>query len=132
MSPNMRAYLALGAVFLLGSATGAGAMYAHSRRAQGMFHMRSHSERRVAQLSHELSLSAEQSAKVTAIYDRHRDERGKLMRETMDRCGEPLRKLRASNDAEIRELLSPEQQKRFDELNRNRDRRGSLPQPSSP
>ena len=54
MSPNTRAYLALGAVFLLGSATGAGAMYAHGRRAHGPFsdgfRGRTHSERRVAAL----------------------------------------------------------------------------------
>lgn len=135
MSPNTRAYLALGAVFLLGSATGAGAMYAHGRRAHGPFsdgfRGRTHSERRVAALHHELSLSPEQTAKVSAVLERHREERSRLMHETMERCGQPLHKLRATSDAEIREILSADQQKRFDELLRNRDRRSSA-QPSTP
>lgn len=135
MSSTLRAYLVLGAVFVLGSLTGAASMYAHGRRAHGPFsegfHARTHSERRVSALNRELGLSPEQSDKVGAVLERHHSERSRLMHETIDRCGEPLRKLRATSDAEIREILSAEQQKRFDELLHNRDRR-SPARPSSP
>ena len=124
MTAKLRAYLILGAVFVLGVTTGAGAMYSHGRHGQLHFdgpHGRLHLERRVVGLTNHLKLSKDQVTQVTAILERYREPRQKLIRETMDRCGEPLRKLRATADGEIRAILTPEQQQQFDELLRSRD-----------
>lgn len=132
MNANLRAYLLLGAVFLLGSLTGAGAMYAYGRRnVHGHFGEGrggwNHVERRVNAMSRQLKLSPEQTTKLSSILERQREPRAKLMHETMERCGEPLRKLRQSTDGEIRGILTEEQQMQFDELLKARDRRLANP-----
>jgi Spy/CpxP family protein refolding chaperone len=131
MSSNLSAYLILFLVFLLGSLTGAGAMYAYGRRGEERLgdgpRSQARIERRVGALSRQLALSADQVTQVTAILEGQRESRSKLMRETMDRCGEPLRKLRAASDAEIRALLNAEQQQKFDVLLRAHDQRNATP-----
>jgi Spy/CpxP family protein refolding chaperone len=120
MSAKLRAYLVLGLVFLFGAATGGGAMYANARRERSHLYEgsrgRAHLERRLAALTQELTLSSEQSTQAAAILERQREQRVKVMHETMERCGDPLRKLRAASDAELQAILTPAQQKRFEAL----------------
>ena len=130
MSANSRAYLILGLVFVLGAATGAGAMYATSRR--GPRHLdrtpgRGYIERRLGELNEAIALTPEQQTQVSAIFERQREPRVKLLREIMDRCGDPLRQMGATTDAEIRALLTPDQQPKFDNLLRTREKRSALP-----
>ncbi len=131
MTADMRAYLILGAVFLLGTLTGGGVMYAYGRRSEDRFgdgpRGRAHIERRVGALTRQLKLTHDQASRVSAILERQREPRSRLIRETMDRCGEPVRKLRAASDAEIRALLTPEQQRPFDELVLAREKRNAGP-----
>lgn len=128
MNANLRAYIVLFAVFFLGGATGAGAMYAYVRR--GHVHRegpRGHIERRVATLTRELKLSSEQASQISAILERQQEPRFMLMRETMERCGEPVRKLRDVINAEIAATLSAEQKPLFEEWVKNRARNSSIP-----
>jgi Spy/CpxP family protein refolding chaperone len=72
--------------------------------------------RRLRALSRELDLSAAQEDKVRSIMQAHRAEHRRLTREMFERCGEPVRKHKETIDAEIRAVLDPQQQQRFDEL----------------
>lgn len=128
MTANLRAYLVLCAVFLLGGATGAGAMLAYGRR--GHAHLegpRGHAERRLATLTRELKLTSEQATQLAAILERQREPRSKLMRETMQRCGDPLRKLRDVNHAEIATILTAEQKRLFEAWQQEHSRTSSIP-----
>jgi uncharacterized membrane protein len=94
-----KVYLLLIAVFLLGAVAGGAVVYAyvHRRHADAM-HRRFSPEGRLSALSRELELSAEQQAKVKDILERHRGEERKKVHD------------------EIRAVLTPAQQERFDRL----------------
>jgi Spy/CpxP family protein refolding chaperone len=94
-----KVYLLLIAVFLLGAVAGGGGVYAyiHRRHADAM-HRRFSSEGRMGALAKELDLTPEQQTRVKEILERHRGEERKKMHE------------------EIRAVLTPTQQERFDKL----------------
>jgi Spy/CpxP family protein refolding chaperone len=91
--------------FALGTATGA-ALLRHFEPQRG------HRMPPPPMLVRELNLSAEQDAKVREIFERFRPRFDAVVRETFPR----VRAINAEMDKEIRAVLTPEQQKRFDEL----------------
>ncbi|RYZ10270.1 MAG: hypothetical protein EOO73_01455 [Myxococcales bacterium] len=128
MSPKLKVYGVVLGIFVLGAGAGGAAGYAvaskrlaealgDDRPAQG------DARRAVAAMSRELDLSREQRQKVRDIMERHRDENRVLMRDMVEKCGSDLQGLRQRVDGEIKQVLSPEQQKRFQELT---DKRGKL------
>jgi Spy/CpxP family protein refolding chaperone len=79
--------------------------------------------RRLGALVRRLDLDEDQAARVRQILEAHRGQMRALGRDMFERCGAPLRAHRESMDAEIREVLRPEQRSRFDAMvTRHRDR----------
>jgi Spy/CpxP family protein refolding chaperone len=116
---RLKALAVLVGVFLLGAATGVGVTLAYSehRLAQQAGPDGSRrSERRLDALTRVLDLTPAQREAVGAILKRQEPEARERMRESMEQCGQSLRDHKAKVDAEIRALLTPEQQKRFDQL----------------
>ncbi|MET0795459.1 MAG: hypothetical protein ABW061_28330 [Polyangiaceae bacterium] len=83
--------------------------------------------RRLGALSHRLHLDDAQEDKVRVIMSKYRDKRRDLTRDIMDRCGAPLREQKTQLEAEIRTVLLPEQQTRYDKLVNDSDRRHPPP-----
>jgi Spy/CpxP family protein refolding chaperone len=69
---------------------------------------------------HELDLTDKQEQDARAIFEKHRPELDAILRESFPR----VRAVNDRIDAEIRALLTPEQQKKFDELRARRPRHG--------
>jgi len=119
-----KANLVLAAVFLLGVVAGGAGTYAWLQRdLRSMVGDEGFERRRFEAFSRELDLSREQRDKVKAIFDAHRDEHRQTSRDVMQRCGGALREQRAKTDAEIRAVLTPEQQQRFDAFVREHEAR---------
>ncbi len=87
--------------------------------------------RRIGALSHSLDLDDAQEDKVRDIMSKYGDKRRDLTRDILDRCGAPLREQKAQLDSEIRTVLRPEQQTRYDKLLKDSDRRHPPP-PGAP
>ncbi|MGC4094973.1 MAG: TonB-dependent receptor [Polyangiaceae bacterium] len=89
---RLRVYLAFGAVFVLGAATGAAASYSYTTRsflaADENGELRD--QRRLLALTRELELTGAQADSVRAILARHRPNHRKLVRSAFERCGEAL------------------------------------------
>jgi Spy/CpxP family protein refolding chaperone len=117
MRPQSKAYLLLVAVFLLGGVAGAALDHSYVARGSGALpdEDREH-EGRLRALAHALDLSAEQRRSIRRIMATRRREGRQVMQHTMEVCGEALRAYKAETDAQIRNLLTPEQQPRFDAL----------------
>jgi Spy/CpxP family protein refolding chaperone len=116
---NLRAFLVLAGVFVGGAGTGVATTLAwsHHRFIGLMEHEGSHrNDLRVRALQHALDLTNQQRGTIAAILERQMPERRRLMGEMMQTCGEPMRAYKAKLDAEIRAVLNPQQQKRFDQL----------------
>jgi Spy/CpxP family protein refolding chaperone len=123
---GMQVYALLCAVLLLGSVIGAGATYAYLRRpAEITATQDSPRVRRekIDALSKELDLNDAQRAKVEGILEASQQERMRRMRVMHETCGEPVREHKKRVDGEIRAVLTPEQQKRFDVLAEKQDRK---------
>ncbi len=85
--------------------------------------MRMSAEDRVKALKDTLSLSDEQAAKITEIYKESDAERQKIFEESQgDRTQmrDAMMKLMESTNSKIDSLLTPEQQKKFEEYNKAR------------
>jgi Spy/CpxP family protein refolding chaperone len=117
---RLKAYLALAAVFVLGAAAGGGASYAFAQqRHAALFgeEGRATFERgRMRAMARKLDLDADQQQRISAVLAKARDEGRDLSRAMLEQCGQPLRDQRARVDAEIRAILRPDQQERYDEL----------------
>ena len=116
ISPRLRAAGTLLAVFALGAATGAAGMrYSTARSLHYLLDAPPGEARRRAMvwaLDRRLSLSDAQHARVEAILAAHSGEYAAIYRRT-----EPeMAALRARVEGEIREVLRPDQQGKFDEL----------------
>lgn len=114
-----RAVLVLVAVFALGGVCGAALMHARDVRSFDRLVGPDGARRgawRMRVLARHLDLTREQREKVRTILDGHAAERDTAMRQAMDQCGGPLLKLKAKVDGEIRAVLSPDQQEKFDAL----------------
>jgi Spy/CpxP family protein refolding chaperone len=116
---RLKGYGALLLVFVLGLLIGgAGSRAMLQRRYAHLFRDRFSvfEHRRLGALSHRLDLDDAQEDKVRAIMAKYGQERRQLAHDMLDRCGEPLRAQKAQMDAEIRALLRPDQQNRYDAL----------------
>ena len=116
----------VGAVFALVAAFGLGAVaggfgmrgYIFHRFAQDLHAPpgKARMQFRMEAMARKLDLDAAQREKVQRIFEAHEDER----RQVFDRCAPEHRALKSKIDAEIRALLTPEQQKKFDELDQEK------------
>ncbi len=115
---NIKALLVLVGVFAGGAGTGVAASlgWTHHRMVGLLEHGAPHNDLRMRALQRALNLSSEQRTSVAAILERQAPERRRLMGEMMQKCGDPVRAYKAKADAEIRAVLNPEQQGRFDKL----------------
>jgi hypothetical protein len=116
---KLKGYGALLLVFVLGLLIGgAGSRALLQRRYAHLFRDRFSvfEHRRLGALSHRLDLDDAQEDHVRAIMAKYGHARRQLTRDMLDRCGGPLRDQKTQMDAEIRVLLRPEQQTRYDAL----------------
>jgi Spy/CpxP family protein refolding chaperone len=122
----LKGYAVLAGVFVLGAVAGGGAAYAYVQKQYAEILAnddRRFDDRRQRALVRELDLTAEQRDQIHAINERYRSERREVMQSMMEKCGEPLAEQKKKMDAEIRAVLTGDQQKRFDELlEKQRDR----------
>jgi hypothetical protein len=132
---RLKGFGALLIVFVLGLLIGgAGSRALLQRRYAHLFRDRFSlfEQRRIGALSHRLDLDDTQEDKVRAIVEKYGQDRRKLTRDMLDRCGDPLRAQKAQMDAEIRALLRPEQQSRYDALVRDSNGHGPANGPIEP
>jgi len=116
---KLKGYGALLAVFVLGILLGgAGSRAMLQRRYRAMFRDRAavFENRRLGALAHRLKLDDAQEDRVRDILGKYGKQRRALTHQIMDRCGAPLREQKTQMDGEIRALLRPEQQARYDQL----------------
>jgi len=120
---RLKLWLAVAAVFLLGCATGALLTSAYSLRAGGgrdeSRGRRGGHDRMVEKMRDDLGLDERQTAEVRRILDETRNEYRALRAEARPRFDA----IRQSARTRIRALLTPEQQRRFDERAAERDAR---------
>jgi Spy/CpxP family protein refolding chaperone len=117
--PKLKGYLALALVFVLGIIAGGAGVFAFVQRKYGsVFSDRSDAfeNRRMRAFARHLDLDDTEQTKVRAVMDKYAAKRRELTRDMLSRCGDPLRDQKAQMDAEIRALLRPDQQARYDEL----------------
>src|SRR6478735_2243420 len=128
---KLKGYAALLAVFLLG---GAGSRAMLQRRYKSMFRDPSavFERRRFGALAHRLKLDDAQEERVREVLGKYGKQRRALTREVMQRCGAPLRAQKSQMDGEIRALLRPDQQARYDELVKDSDAHGPPEGPPEP
>lgn len=117
--PKWQAVGILLAVFVLGTVTGGAAISAwHGKQrrdvARNGFGPRG--ERPIFAMARRLELSAEQRQKIEAILEQHAPQRRTIMQEMMAKCGQSMHEEKSRLDREIRAVLTPEQQRQFDEL----------------
>lgn len=124
IGPRRRGYAIVLGTFVLGSLCGAGVGYAVSQRSLSALVSEDRSEardlRRLEAFTRELDLSDDQREQVRRIVERRRPERDRLMRRMFDECGQAMQRDKEGMDAEIRALLTPEQQPRFDAMRERR------------
>lgn len=114
-----KAVALLSGVFLFGGITGvAGSLAFLHRRGVAVhpFEMGPRSSRPLMALYRKLELTSEQRERIASIIEKRAPTRRRLMSEVMQSCGQSIRDEKAKLDAEIREVLTPEQRTRFDEL----------------
>jgi Spy/CpxP family protein refolding chaperone len=118
---NRRAYgyLVLAAAFAVGVACGGGAAFAYvAQKHAAMLREdgRGPETRRLRVLTRKLDLDSDQEQRIRAILTKDRDTMRDLGRSMFDRCGDPLREQKARVESDIRNVLRPDQQRRYDEL----------------
>jgi len=110
---NLKIWLVLLVVFVLGSVTGAALTGLYRSRGGGGAEAREKAmHERFEKMRSELDLTDPQTTSVRTILDETRNEYRALRAELRPRFEEPRMKARAR----IRALLTPEQQKKFDAL----------------
>ncbi|UQA63109.1 hypothetical protein [Polyangium aurulentum] len=122
---SLQAYVLLFGVLVLGTVIGGGGTYAYMRNQAGAGVDRDggRERARLDALTRELDLTGEQRTRVEGILQANQDERAKRMRAMFETCGEPVREHKRRVDADIRAALTPAQQKRFDELADEQEKR---------
>ncbi len=118
-------YLLLGAVFVLGGLAGAGGALAWSQEnhAAMVREGKAFDHHRLRALSRKLELDGNQESRVASILAEDADQSRVIGRDVVQRCGQPLRDHKVQVDEQIRTVLRPEQQRRFDRLTDERRRR---------
>lgn len=119
-----KGYAALLAVFLLGGAAGGGLVFwrVQKHHAAMLNDGRALQTRRLNVLTKKLDLDPDQQTKIGAILDKDREESIALNDDMMEKCGQPLRDHKADVAAQIKAVLRPDQQARFDKLVEDRKR----------
>lgn len=126
MVTRTKAIALLVAVFALGGISGASATFAYSRHelAEMAFPPGLRPpQARMRGLVRALGLTDTQARQVRTILEHHQGDRRALWDDLIEKCGDPIRKQKASLDAEIRAVLTPDQQRRFDELSQRQEER---------
>ena len=130
---KLKGYGALVLVFTLGILIGGAGSWATLQARYKRF-FRDPSEmferRRLGALSRRLRLDDAQEDRARDVFGKYGKQRRALTREIMTRCGGPLRAQKTQLDAEIRALLRPDQQTRYDQL--LKDSEGRFPPPDGP
>jgi hypothetical protein len=122
-------YVLMTCVFLLGVVVGGGAMLAWSQES----HAAVVREGKVLQhyrlrgLTRKLDLDRSQETRVAGILEDDTDVSKALGKDMMQRCGQRLREHKGRVDDEIRGVLRPEQQRRFERLVDERHNRVWVP-----
>ena len=116
MASRGRAAALLAAVFIAGCLVGAGA-FALSRGMFGTSHRRHGPDDFIERLSHDLTLTTAQRDSVRAILTRRRAGMDSLWREV----GPRFETLQSSVRSDIRAQLTPDQQRKFAEMNKRFD-----------
>jgi Spy/CpxP family protein refolding chaperone len=112
-------YLVLAAAFAVGVACGGGAAFAYvAEKHAAMLREdpRGSEPRRLRILVRKLDLDADQEERIRGILSQGREKMRDLGEAMFERCGEPLREQKAEVDAAIRDVLRPDQKRRYDEL----------------
>lgn len=116
---KLKVYGALLGVFLLGSIGGGAVGSAITQRRMGKIFKDPSAvfeKRRAGALVRRLDLDDAQEEKVRGVLGKYGAKRRELTRDIMERCGAPLREQKTQMDGEIRGLLRPDQQARYDRL----------------
>lgn len=115
-----RGYAIVLGTFALGGLCGGSVGYAWSQRSIGALMSddpgQARDLRRLEAFTRELDLTGEQREQVRLIVERHRPERDRQTKRMFDECGQAVLREKDAMDAEIRKLLTPEQQPRFEAL----------------
>lgn len=111
-------YIVLAAIFVLGAVTGGAVVFAwsQSEHATALKSGKNLQHRRVRALARKLDLDREQERRVAAIIAGDDDESRALGRDVVDKCGQRLRDHQAHVDDEIRDVLHPDQRRRFQRI----------------
>jgi hypothetical protein len=122
---RLGAWGALLGAFVLGGVAGGGAVYAARERRYADLVRQGPPPlgpggRRSEAWARRLDLDAAQREQLDAIFECRRGERERLERQIFEGCGKELVKHREQIDAEIRAMLRPDQQRRFDQMLRER------------
>ena len=126
VSRKLYGYLILVAAFAVGVASGGGAAFAYvAQKHAAMLRddARGPETRRLRVLVRKLDLDANQEQRIRGILAKNRETMRELGRDMMERCGGGLREQKARVDTDVRAVLRPDQQKRYDELLEERHER---------
>jgi len=129
---KLKSYAALLFVFASGILLGGAGSRAMLQRSYGRIFKDPSAvfeRRRLGALSRRLKLDDAQEDRARDILGKYAKQRHELTHEIMDRCGAPLRAQKSQMDGEIRALLRPDQQARYDQLLKDSERR---PPPGGP
>jgi Spy/CpxP family protein refolding chaperone len=130
---KLKGYAALLLVFVLGILLGGASSRAIlQRRYRAWFRDPSvvFERRRLGALAHRLKLDDTQEDRARDIFGKYAKQRRDLTREIMVRCGARLHAQKIQMDSEIRALLRPDQQARYDQL--IKDSEAAHPPPDGP
>lgn len=131
--PMWKAVGILLAVFALGTVAGGAAVAAwdgEERIGIARLGYGPRGDRPMLALVRRLGLSHQQRKSIESLMEKHAPRRRAIMLEMMSSCGQELQREKAALDNEIREILTPDQRRQFDELSeRQRERLMGPPQP---
>ena len=117
---SLRAAGVLGVVFALGAVSGAGGGYAWLRHREAAGQDDEHhgfrDPRRLRALERSLDLTPQQRDRVRAILQASAGIRRQLAQRMYEQCGADLRSHHGEVSSQIRAVLDPAQQARFDEI----------------
>jgi hypothetical protein len=121
-------YWVLGAVFILGALSGGGVAFAWSQEnhAAMVREGKTFERHRLKALSRKLDLDGNQESRVATILENDATESQTLGHDVVQRCGQRLRDQKMRVDDQIRTVLRPDQQRRFDRLVDERRRKASV------
>ena len=124
---SIRAAAVLALVFVLGAVSGVGAAYAWVRHRDAATmdddHHGYRDPRRLRALERALDLTDAQRDRVRDILQRSAGQRRDLAQHMYEQCGSDLRRHHDAVAAEIRAVLDPAQQQRFDEIGARQQQR---------